>query len=289
VLVVSGSVGRVDDIAVAAGATARDVATAVNNRSAQTGVTASARTAVTLGSVVAGEFSFNLHGSNGSADPVTVSVNVNNAADLGTMADAINAKAAQTGITAISKGSTIELVSDQGYDINIADMTGTGASMSVTGMDAAATAVTVSTAGTDSMTAMGQLSFSSSDAYTVNTVAANTTLIAGPSSSTLNDVASINIGSQIGSNDAISVVDGALGFINGLRAKLGAVQNRVESTVSNLNATAENLTAARSRIEDADFAKETAELARSQVLQQAGMAMLAQANALPQNVLSLLR
>jgi len=289
VLVVSGSVGRVDDIAVAAGATARDVATAVNNRSAQTGVTASARTAVTLSNVVAGEFSFNLHGSNGSTDPVTVSVNVNNAADLGTMADAINAKAAQTGITAISKGSTIELVSDQGYDINIADMTGTGASMSVTGMDAAATAVTVSTAGTDSVTAMGQLSFASSDAYTVNTVAANTTLIAGPSSSTLNDVASINIGSQIGSNDAISVVDGALGFINGLRAKLGAVQNRVESTVSNLNATAENLTAARSRIEDADFAKETAELARSQVLQQAGMAMLAQANALPQNVLSLLR
>lgn len=289
VLVVSGSVGRVDDIAVAAGATARDVATAVNNRSAQTGVTATARTAVTIGSVVAGEFSFDLHGSNGSADPVTVSVNVSNAADLSTMADAINAKSAQTGVTAISKGSTIELVSDQGYDINIADMTGTGASMSVTGMDAGATAVTVSTAGTDSMTAMGQLSFSSSDAYTVNTVAANTTLIAGPSSSTLNDVASINIGSQVGSNDAISVVDGALGFINGLRAKLGAVQNRVESTVSNLNATAENLTAARSRIEDADFAKETAELARSQVLQQAGMAMLAQANALPQNVLSLLR
>lgn len=84
-------------------------------------------------------------------------------------------------------------------------------------------------------------------------------------------------------------MDSALDFVNGLRAKLGAVQNRVESTISNLSATSENLSAARSRIQAADFAKETAELTRSQVLQQAGMAMLAQANALPNNVLSLLR
>ena len=108
-------------------------------------------------------------------------------------------------------------------------------------------------------------------------------------SSTLNQVATINVGSQLGSNDAIAVVDGALGFINGLRAQLGAVQNRAESTIANLSATAENLEAARSRIEDADFAMETSELSRSQVLQQAGMAMLAQANALPNQVMTLLQ
>lgn len=77
--------------------------------------------------------------------------------------------------------------------------------------------------------------------------------------------------------------------MNNARAQLGAVQNRVESTISNLSATHENLSAARSRIQDADFAEETANLTRAQVLQQAGMAMMAQANALPNQVLSLLR
>jgi flagellin len=77
--------------------------------------------------------------------------------------------------------------------------------------------------------------------------------------------------------------------VSRIRAALGAIQNRFESTVANLSATSENLAAARSRIRDADFAQETAELTRGQILQQAGTAILAQANALPQNVLSLLR
>jgi len=73
------------------------------------------------------------------------------------------------------------------------------------------------------------------------------------------------------------------------RASLGAIQNRVQNTISNLQTTSENVSAARSRIQDADFAMETANLTRAQILQQAGTAMLAQANSLPQNVLSLLR
>ncbi|HSG93747.1 MAG TPA: flagellin, partial [Methylotenera sp.] len=73
-----------------------------------------------------------------------------------------------------------------------------------------------------------------------------------------------------------------------LRAELGAVQTRFESTIGNLSITSENLSAARSRIQDADFAAETANLTRAQILQQAGTAILGQANALPQNVLSLL-
>jgi len=87
----------------------------------------------------------------------------------------------------------------------------------------------------------------------------------------------------------MSAVDGALDFFSTQRATMGAVQNRLETTVANGQATAENLTASRSRIQDADYAAETAAMTRSQILQQAGVAMLAQANALPNNVLALLR
>ncbi|WJW74585.1 flagellin [Thiohalobacter sp. IOR34] len=87
----------------------------------------------------------------------------------------------------------------------------------------------------------------------------------------------------------ITVADTALTRINAIRADLGAKQNRFESTVRSLQNAVENLSASRSRVQDADFAMETANLTRAQILQQAGTAMLAQANAVPQNVLSLLR
>lgn len=80
-----------------------------------------------------------------------------------------------------------------------------------------------------------------------------------------------------------------MGNINGMRASLGAMQNRFSSAVTNLQTTAENLSASRSRIQDADFAAETGALTRAQILQQAGTAMLAQANAVPNGVLTLLR
>ena len=84
-------------------------------------------------------------------------------------------------------------------------------------------------------------------------------------------------------------VDSALAQIDGFRGELGAIQNRFESTIRNLSAVAESLSAANSRIRDADFAAETANLSKNQVLQQAGISVLAQANALPQQVLSLLQ
>ncbi|HFJ9556200.1 TPA: flagellin [Stenotrophomonas maltophilia] len=84
-------------------------------------------------------------------------------------------------------------------------------------------------------------------------------------------------------------MDAALNSINSARADLGAIQNRFTSVVANLNTSSENMSAARSRIRDVDYASETAELTRNQILQQAGTAMLAQANQSSQNVLSLLR
>ncbi|WP_313244159.1 flagellin [Stenotrophomonas rhizophila] len=99
----------------------------------------------------------------------------------------------------------------------------------------------------------------------------------------------LDVSTVKGAQQALEIVDKALGSINSTRADLGAVQNRFTSVVANLQTSTENLSASRSRIRDTDFAKETAELTRTQILQQAGTAMLAQANQVPQNVLSLLR
>ena len=101
--------------------------------------------------------------------------------------------------------------------------------------------------------------------------------------------AALDISTVSGADNAILAMDAALNSVNSARADLGAVQNRFTSVIANLNTTAENLTASRSRIRDTDFAKETAELTRTQILTQAGTAMLAQANQAPQGVLSLLR
>ncbi|WP_277252966.1 flagellin, partial [Neptunomonas phycophila] len=103
------------------------------------------------------------------------------------------------------------------------------------------------------------------------------------------NVASIDISTAAGAQKAIDTIDAALEQINSTRGDLGAVSNRLDFTVNNLSNVAENVSAARSQIQDADFAAESANLSRAQVLQQAGTAMLAQANASSQNVLSLLQ
>ena len=107
--------------------------------------------------------------------------------------------------------------------------------------------------------------------------------------STTTGLTSLDLSSYAGASLAIKQIDSALGQVNSARATLGAIQNRFSSVVSQISSTSENLSASRSRIQDADFAKETANLTRGQVLQQAGTAILAQANSAPQSVLSLLR
>ena len=103
-----------------------------------------------------------------------------------------------------------------------------------------------------------------------------------------NLVSDIDISDVIGSQKAVIVIDQAIAAIDSQRASLGAVQNRFENTIGNLQNIAENVSAARSRIQDTDFAAETANLTKNQILQQAGTSILAQANQLPQAVLSLL-
>lgn len=146
----------------------------------------------------------------------------------------------------------------------------------------------------------GRVIFNSDVAFSLETTAANTTagLLAVTGNGTTNQavggskgnsLATVDIRTANGANKALSVVDAALARISAERSKLGALQNRFQMTVENLQTSAENLSASRSRIRDADFAEETSNLSRWQVLQQAGTAMLSQANQRPQEALQLLR
>jgi flagellin len=208
---------------------------------------------------------------------------VSSTSDLGSLADAINAAAASTGITATESGGSITLVNENGDDISIQnyDHSATG-TINLTGGSGGAD--TLADGGTDDSTVGGQVTFTSSTTFSVE---AGATM--HDAAVTFSNVASIDIGTQTGSNNAIDVIDGALQYISDTRADLGAIQNRLETTISNLTTISENVSAARSRVQDADFAAETANMTRLQILQQAGVAMLSQANAQPQMVLSLLQ
>ena len=290
-LTVSGATGTAA-VSVAANATAKTVSDSVNSVSATTGVCATARTEATLASLAeTGTVTFDLYGSNGSA--VAISANVVSTSDLTALSEAINAKASSTGITAelSSSKNSIKLVSAEGYDIKIGNFQagGTATTDSVVTVEGVALNESGGTGGTDSITVGGKVSFNSSTAFSVSTDTGTTLLAGATVASSLSSVGSANIGTQSGATSALTVIDGALSFVDDLRAALGAVQNRFSSVVASNQATAENVSAARSRIQDADFAAETANLSRAQILQQAGTAMLAQANQQAQNVLSLLR
>jgi flagellin len=152
------------------------------------------------------------------------------------------------------------------------------------------------TAGQDALSNRGTVTLTSNSASGINiggASAADAGLTAGQTTATLSaaqsTISGVNISTAKGASDALAAIDGALASISNSRASLGAYQNRFASVVASLQTTSENLTASRSRIQDTDFASETANLTRGQILQQAGTAMLAQANSLPQGVLALLR
>ena len=135
--------------------------------------------------------------------------------------------------------------------------------------------------------ANGYVKMSSASAYSLaGTKVAELTGEAAGAKSTISDV---DVSTAYGAQNAISVIDAAIAAIDAQRSDLGAVQNRFDNTINNLQNIAENASAARSRIMDTDYAAETANLSKNQVLQQAGTAILAQAKQLPQAVLSLLQ
>lgn len=286
-LVISGKLGTGTTTAITANDSIKSVSDAINNIQSSTGVTASAKTTATLSTLTAaGTISFSLFGKNETSG-VNISASVASTSDLSSLASAINAQAATTGITATANGATVALTNAEGYDITLttfANNTAGNDSMNITGSTGGAT--TLTEGGSVAATVGGALTVESSATFTIDAVDA--TVLASNAVS-LSSVASINVGTQSGANLGIAVVDAALTFIDDQRADLGAIQSRLESTISNLDNIRENMSAAKSRVVDADFASETAALTKSQILQQAGVAMLAQANAVPQTALSLLQ
>jgi len=293
-LTLAGNLGS-STLTIAAGATGDQLASQVEAVSASTGVTLSARTtasfAITAGAT--GTVSMTIGSRSGSTNyTASISVLVTNTTDLSALADAINASSAASGVTATSNGGTLSLVNEEGRDIFIQDYNHTNAQHAwLGGASGAEQWLHPGEPGfpEDSSTVGATLSFTSYQAFSATTTATGSIFAAATNSSTLSSVAGIDIGTQQGAQDALAVVDAALQFIDATRGDLGAVQNRLLSTISNLQNVAENVTAARSRIMDADFAAETANLTRASILQQAGISVLAQANALPQQTLALLQ
>nr|WP_315399774.1 flagellin [uncultured Duganella sp.] len=294
---------------------AKTIAASVNALSSSSGVTALAKTTATIANigtdtsgVVADPAAslgvkFTLQSAN--ADPVTISASVKNG-DLSALAQAINAQSGTTNVTASIKinqttnQKELQLDNINGDDIKIvgtADTTNQAmTAATIRGVDvpdANADGVPDAGAGvamTGTATVGGTVDFSSDSGFSITTTGGAGVITGGLSvGSELESVDKIDVSTVAGSNKALLTIDSALNQINKNRADLGAIQNRFASTIANLNTTTENLSASRSRIQDTDFAQETASLTRGQILQQAGTAMLAQANSLPNGVLSLLR
>ncbi|KMQ75009.1 flagellin [Marinobacter subterrani] len=289
----SVEVGSNDPVTVeiASGASAAGVATAVNDANIQGVALATASNEQTLAfndvpdSAATGGGQYTVTIKIGDEDPVTVAVPVSSggAVTKGNVAAALEDANIQNLEVSETTGG-LKFTVRGGEDLVITEG-GTG----VSGVAGSGVGFSEAVIGTSGTPLKGDIKIQALEAFTIN----DTNGLLGASGSTdyltTGNLEGVSIKTVEGANDAIIRVDSSLTFINALRSELGAVQNRFESTIANLSTTSENLSAANSRIKDADFAKETAELARTQVLQQAGLSVLAQANARPQQVLQLLQ
>lgn len=284
----------------------------INDVSDQTGVTAKAYSTVSIdmsgftssGIGAAGTDQLEING-------VTVDLGLVDSASTEDVVNALNDKSDVTGVSARLQGTNIILESDQGA-INLA--AGSDNAVSFIGTATGVTDVTKAMIGTDSdstfieststitsavgFTAEAGLKLVSENGNPISVElkdGADPSRLGLKESNSLGEgsfgtsLSSISIDTAANAQKAVSVIDNALETVNDIRSDLGAVSNRLDFTISNLSNVSENTSAARSRIMDADFAAETAALSRSQVLQQASQAMLAQANSRPQQVLSLLQ
>ena len=323
-LKVAGQAGTYD-ISYDAGSSAKLIAEKVNAVTQSTGVSASARTEIELTAMEAGSsYVIELASNNSNDQYVTIaftvgadragganSTAISSTDQLASAVDAFNKQAAKTGVSARvnDKGDGITLVNDSGEDIRMAlksDGSGNGLTLRQAGVTKDGLALTndgihqtnnnmqltedtAGLAGTG-VTITGQVTFDSESAFAVTDDQGqfiNQTDVAVGAQ--LQATQTADVSTVASSNRTISIIDSALQRINTQRAAYGALQSRFTNTIANLQVTSENMSASRSRIRDTDFAEETAELTRAQILQQAGTAMLSQANSLPQQVLSLLR
>jgi flagellin len=266
------------------------IAAAINKSSDQTGVTATVNATEVVGGTSAEGVGAETTGAmtiNGVAIAALTSTN-DLEKDKAAAISAINEFTGQTGVTASDNGESLTLTAADGR--NISFTAATVADLDTFGLAG------VATADTQSKTTYSTVTLDSASAFEVGFGTGGAaglsdsgfvagTFGGGEDGQALSD---LDISTVEGANKALVAVDNAIAQVSSQRADLGAVQNRMESAVSNMQVTSENLNSANSRIQDADFASETAELQRTNVLQQAGISILAQANASGQQVLSLL-
>lgn len=292
-VIISGATGTAT-IAVNAKDSAKKVAASITAASGTTGVTATARTVIDLSQFdTAGNYSLQIVSNNPASTPVTVAFNIalpvpaNNSDSLAAAINAFNDKTQQTGVTAKmnSAGTGITLTHDTGEDIHIKNAA-TSAGQLNAGTVTVAKAAEVHINGALTIDSNNSFGISSPNGAATGATSYFTGLTAA---SELQPAAAMDVSTVESSTRTLNIVDSAISVIAAQRAKFGALQSRFESTINTLNTTSENMSASRSRIQDADFALETANLSRTQVLQQAGTAMVAQANQLPQSVLQLLK
>ncbi len=297
-------------VSLTASDSAADIASKINSQDL-TGIKATARTETMIG-FTTGNYTIEISTTNAtstSANTETAKISFtipeiggakigNSAEALTDAVNAFNEQSSKTGITAKLNDSktAIILENDEGKNINVTLKS--TANTIYMGNQSTGVSAAISASGAKTFTAAGQVTLDASRSYSVATstgLKVQAGVLSGGSAgggatiaSELQRVDSLDITTVKGANDAIHIVDQAIDSVNAQRAKYGALQNRFESTISNLATSSENVSAARSRIQDTDFASETANLSRSQVLQQAATSMLAQANQLPNNVLTLL-
>ncbi|NUP90295.1 MAG: flagellin [Candidatus Sumerlaeia bacterium] len=254
-------------------ASAISLAAAINRASGQTKVYAEVLDTVVTGGAIAG-------GTLNSTNYVEINGVRLQGATLANDTDSalrqkINAVSNQTGVVASLNGSNqLVLTAEDGRNIEIV-AAGTGAT--ITGLAAEVYHGNIRLVSNETFSVAGADAADAGFGITSYTVDVNTA------------INRVNVTTAEGAQTAIRTTDHALTQLNLLRSDLGAITNRLEATISNLQATAENLSASESRIRDADFAQETAALTRAQILQQAGVSILAQANLVPQAALSLLQ
>lgn len=277
-------------------------AAAINASSDATGVTAEANPTFLNGQAITDADNGNASGITFEVNGTPVSVSFDGDSNTATrqraIVSAINSVAGQTGVQAegfsVGGDDSFRLMAEDGRNVSISSFNDPDANY--TAEDLGFEAVAVNDLGDDPgpQVQRSSIALQSAGSIEIGTLTGDNlssgfeigTYGSNESGTLLRDV---DISTVAGAEAAITSMDNALDQINLQRANLGAVQNRFESTIENQQIASENLEAANSRIKDADFAAETAELSRTQVLQQAGLSVLSQANAQPQNVLQLLQ
>ena len=282
---ISGYLGTANATFVAS-ASAKTIAAAVNGVTANTGVSATAQTKMSFDTLnTAGTLGMTINGTAITSAAVTTT-------DLTDLRDKINAISSTTGVVAAlgSSSAVLNLEDLDGDNIVLTAMThsDTSATMNTNAVNAAGGTVRIQavTLSTGTSAGIGYVDLSSTKTFHLDASTGTDYL---DTSATPSNLSGISIATASGASSAIVAIDGALEGIAMERATLGSVSNRLDYTMSNLASTRVSMEASQSRIEDADFAAETSNLTKAQILSQAATAMLAQANASKQSVLSLLQ